>query len=240
VSDITTDFIADNLKRVRERIESACARVGRGPGSVTLVGVTKTHGADVVSAAIRAGVTDVGENRIQEFLDKRDAVEGECRWHLIGTLQRNKARRAMNQFALIHSVDRLKLAETLSRLGAEGDITSRILLEVNMSREETKHGFAPAEVPDAVAKISELPNLELRGLMTIGPLTDDMTRVRRAFQSLFRLREKISESSGLDMPHLSMGMTDDFEIAIEEGATIIRVGRVLFGARGTAGGAAGA
>lgn len=235
MTHITTDFIADNLKRVREHIVTACARVGRNPESVTLVAVTKTHGADVVSAAIEAGVTDVGENRIQEFLDKKDAVTLPCRWHLIGTLQRNKAGRAIDQFSLIHSVDRLKLAETLSRLGGERNVTSRILLEVNTSGEKSKHGFAPAEVSEAVTKINRLPNLELRGLMTIGPFTEEMTRVRRAFQSLFRLREKVSESSGVDMPHLSMGMTGDFQIAIEEGSTIIRVGRVLFGERGPAG-----
>ncbi|MCZ6767247.1 MAG: YggS family pyridoxal phosphate-dependent enzyme [bacterium] len=237
MTHITKDFIADNLKRVREHIETACARVGRNPESVTLVAVTKTHGADVVSAAIEAGVTDVGENRIHEFLDKKDAVTLRCRWHLIGTLQRNKAGRAIDQFSLIHSVDRLKLAETLSRLGGERNVTSRILLEVNTSGEKSKHGFVPAEVYEAATKINGLPNLELRGLMTIGPFTDEMTRVRRAFQSLFRLREKVSESSGIDMPHLSMGMTGDFQIAIEEGSTIIRVGRVLFGGRGPAGAA---
>lgn len=239
MTHITTDFIKDNLKRVREHIETACGRVGRNPESVTLVAVTKTHGAGVVNAAIEAGVTDVGENRIQEFLDKKDAVTLPCRWHFIGTLQRNKAGRAIDQFSLIHSVDRLKLAQALSRLGGERNATSRILLEVNMSGEKSKHGFAPAEVCEAVTKIMGLPNLEIRGLMTIGPFTEEMTRVRRAFQSLFRLREKVSESLGVDMPHLSMGMTGDFQIAIEEGSTIIRVGRVLFGERGPAGAAGG-
>ena len=224
--------IIENLGRVRERVETACTRVDRPVDSVTVVAVTKTHKADVVTAAIEAGVTDVGENRIQEFLGKRPHVSLPCRWHFVGTLQRNKAAKAIGKFELIHSVDRVKLAQTLSRLGEENNTTTRVLLEVNTSREITKHGFEPEEVTGAAAEIAELPRLEVHGLMTIGPLTDDVTAVRKAFQSLFRLKEKMEGHLRRPLPHLSMGMTDDFEIAIEEGATIVRLGRVIFGPRG--------
>jgi pyridoxal phosphate enzyme (YggS family) len=223
--------IKENLQRVQERIESAGSRVGRAIEDVTIIAVTKTHGSETVDAVLEAGVTDIGENRIQEFLAKRSKVTKPCRWHLVGTLQRNKATKAIGQFAMIHSVDRLKLAETLDRLGKENDWTTRILLEVNTTGEETKHGFTPDEVPAVAARVAGLSSLRLEGLMTLGPLTDDQTVIRRSFQSLFRLREKIEDTLAIPLPHLSMGMSDDFEIAVEEGATLVRLGRVLLGAR---------
>jgi pyridoxal phosphate enzyme (YggS family) len=193
--------------------------------------VTKTFGPDVVDRLVAAGVRDVAENRIQEFLEKRPLVSGDCRWHLVGTLQRNKAVKAIGEFELVHSVDRIKLARTLSRLGEERGITTRILLEVNTSGEMTKHGFAPGEAEGEAAEIASLPCLSLEGLMTIGPFTDDQQVVRRSFRMLRGLRERIASSLGMDLRHLSMGMSDDFEIAIEEGATIVRLGRVLLGDR---------
>ncbi len=224
--------IKQNLERVRERIARSCDRVGRPVDSVTVVAVTKTHGPAMIDAVIDAGISDIGENRMQEFLKKKPEVKRPCRWHLVGTLQRNKAGKAVGEFSLIHSVDRMKLAETLSRLGEERAITTRVLLEVNTSREITKHGFEPEEVRAAVDAIGSLPGIKLEGLMTIGPLTDDETAVRRAFQSLFRLKRKVEGSAKDPMPHLSMGMTDDFETAVEEGATLVRLGRVLLGPRG--------
>jgi pyridoxal phosphate enzyme (YggS family) len=224
-------LIADNLKRINERIAAACSRVGRPVDAVTIVAVTKTHGPETVDAVIESGLSDIGENRIQEFLGKRDKVKAPCRWHLIGTLQSNKATKAIGQFALVHSVDRLKIAETLNRLGEENDLRTRVLLEVNTSRETTKHGFEPAETSAAAARIDGMPALQLDGLMTLGPLTDNTTAIRRSFQSLFRLKEKIEGSIGRTLPHLSMGMSDDFEIAVEEGATLVRLGRVLLGDR---------
>jgi len=196
-----------------------------------IVGVTKTFGPDMVDALFEAGVENVGENRIQEFLEKKPRVTHPCRWHLVGTLQRNKVTKAIGQFDLIHSVDRLELAETLSRLGEERGITTRILLEVNTSGEETKHGFTPVDVVEAAARIAPLPSLSLEGLMTVGPLTDDPAAVRRSFERLRTLRDWAQ--TGLDAPllHLSMGMSDDFEIAVEEGATMVRLGRVLLGER---------
>jgi len=225
--------ITDNLKRIQGRIAEACTRIGRPIESVTIVAVTKTHGPETVNAVLEAGLMDIGENRIQEFLSKRDELARPCRWHLIGPLQSNKATKAIGQFELVHSVDRFKIAETLNRLGEENDIRTRVLLEVNTTKETTKHGFEPAEAPEMAVRIAELPALELEGLMTLGPLTDDETAVRRSFQSLFRLREKIEGSLGRSLPHLSMGMSNDFEIAVEEGATLVRLGRVLLGERQT-------
>ncbi len=223
--------IASNLRSVNERIHEACERAGRRTGDVTIVGVTKTFGPEVVDSLLEAGVGDVGENRIQEFLDKKPGVHAACRWHLVGTLQRNKAAKAIGQFELIHSVDRLKLAHTLSRLGEERGITSRILLEVNTSGEMTKHGFSPGEAAATAGEIASLPRLSLEGLMTIGPLSDDEAAVRQSFRTLSGLRERIERDIGVRMPHLSMGMSGDFEIAVEEGATIVRLGRVLLGSR---------
>jgi pyridoxal phosphate enzyme (YggS family) len=223
--------IAENLLRVQERIRSACDRSGRRYEDVTIVGITKTFGADSVDALVRAGVVDIGENRVQEFLEKKPGVTGACRWHLVGTLQRNKAPKVIGQFELIHSVDRLKLAETLSRLSGERDVDTHILLEVNTSGEETKHGFEPADVIDAAGRIDGLARLELDGLMTIGPLTGDLTRGRGAFGTLRGLKEEAEKALGRDLRHLSMGMTGDFEAAVEEGATLVRLGRILLGTR---------
>jgi pyridoxal phosphate enzyme (YggS family) len=226
-----TADIAENLIRVRERIHGACDRAGRRYEDVTVVGITKTFGPDAVEALVRAGVSDIGENRVQEMLEKKSRVTTPCRWHLVGTLQRNKAARVVGEVELIHSVDRLKLAETLSRVGVEGQTDTRVLLEVNTSGEATKHGFAPDEVVDAAGRVSELARVDLDGLMTIGPLSGDDTLVRRAFEQLRRLKEDAEAALGRDLRHLSMGMTGDFETAIEEGATLIRLGRVLLGER---------
>ncbi len=208
--------IKDNLEIVRERIAQACARSGRG---------------EVVDAVVEAGVVDVGENRIQEFLEKKQHVTRECRWHLVGTLQRNKAAKALGQFEMIQSVDRLRLAETLSRLSVERRLETRVLIEVNTSGEATKHGVTPDDVVDLAGAARELPGLLLDGFMTIGPLTDDEPRIRRSFQLLREIRSRAEEELGAAFRHLSMGMSDDFDIAVEEGATIIRLGRVLCGDR---------
>ena len=222
-----------NLESVRERIEHAAERAGRDPGEITIVAVTKTHGPEVVEEAIRAGIEDVGENRIQEFLRKADAVDLPCRWHLIGHLQTNKVNKAVGRFTLIHSVDSMRLAEKLSGASDKQGITTDILCEVNASNEESKYGFRPEETPEACVKIAALPGLRLRGLMTVGPWVSDQSIVIKAFVTLRHLKERIErESDGaLTSLHLSMGMTDDFEVAIAEGATIIRLGRVLFGER---------
>jgi pyridoxal phosphate enzyme (YggS family) len=206
-------------------------RCGRSGEAVTIVGITKRFGPELVEELIRAGIEDVGENRIQEFAEKKPLVGTPCRWHLVGTLQRNKATKAIGQFHLIHSVDSVRLAETLNRLGEERDIVTRILLQVNTSGEATKHGFSPDETIDRAGEISQLPHIKLEGLMTIGPLTADVSLIRKSCKSLRDLRESASRSLGMPLPELSMGMSDDFEIAVEEGATIVRLGTILLGER---------
>ncbi len=225
------ESIEANVREVRERIERACDRAGRGADEVIIVGVTKTFGPEMVDALVDAGVRDIGESRVQEFQEKKPRVTRPCRWHFVGTLQRNKAGKAIGEFELIHSVDGLRLAEALSRLGRERGVTTRMLLEVNTSGESTKRGFTPDELVDAVGEIAVLPELSLDGLMTVGPFTDDPARIRRSFETLRNLRERAEQALGRPLRHLSMGMSDDFETAVEEGATMVRLGRILLGER---------
>ncbi len=230
-----TMTIRENLDRVRERVAAAAARAGRDPAAITIVAVTKTHGPEVVTAAIEAGIADVGENKVQEFLAKAPGVKLPCRWHLVGHLQTNKVAKVIGRFALVQSVDSQRLAEHLSATGARAGVASDILLEVNTSGEESKYGLPPDGTSGACAEIAKLPNIRIRGLMTVGPLVDDAAAVGAAFARLRRLKEEIEAAriANVSMEHLSMGMTDDFEIAIAEGSTMIRLGRVLFGARPT-------
>ena len=223
--------IRDNVLRVRERVEAALLRAGRGGDRVTIVAVTKTWGPDMVEALLEAGIEDVGENRIQEFLAKCGMVKSPCRWHLVGHLQRNKAAKAIGRFHCIQSLDSIRIAEALSRLGVERGISTKALLQVNTSRETTKYGLPAADAEEAASAISELPAIELEGLMTIGPTSMEPAGTRRCFLELFRLRDRINQASGLSLTELSMGMSGDFEAAIEEGATVVRLGTVLTGER---------
>ena len=227
------DVLAGRVAEVRERIERARDRAGRS-GEVTLVAVTKTHPAEVVQAAIRAGVADVGENRVQELEQKVPAVgRGAVRWHLIGHLQRNKVAKALPLFDLLHSLDSLRLAQALSDAAVKSGATIRALVEVNSAGEETKGGVPAAEAVDVVGRIAELPGLELLGMMTMAPFTDDQAVVRRAFQRTRALCEETARQvAGFKGHELSMGMSNDFEIAVEEGATLVRVGSSIFGERG--------
>jgi pyridoxal phosphate enzyme (YggS family) len=215
------DAIRDNLAAVEARIAAACARAGRERRSVTLVAVTKTFPAIDVDHAIAAGVATVGENKVQEARDKKPRVMGVARWHLIGHLQSNKAKDAVRLFDVIQTVDSIELAERLARL-AERPLD--VLLQVNVGGEEQKSGAAPGAVPALARRVRELPPLNLAGLMTIPPL-GEAEEMRPYFRALRAMRDD------LGLEHLSMGMTDDFEVAIEEGATIIRVGRAVFGSR---------
>jgi pyridoxal phosphate enzyme (YggS family) len=223
--------IRDNVLHAQARVEEALERAGRSGDSVTIVGVTKTFGPDVVEALVDAGIEHIGENRVQEFLAKSDHVGRPCRWHLVGHLQRNKATKAIGRFHCIQSLDSVRLAQTLDRIGGERGVRTRVLLQVNTSGEDAKHGFSVEEVSDAAAEISELRHIELDGLMTIGPATMDPVETRECFRMLYRLRERIGHVLGRPLPDLSMGMSGDFETAIEEGATIVRLGRILTGER---------
>ena len=214
--------IRDDLQAVERRIAEACARAGRKREEVTLVAVSKTKPAAMLDEAIAAGVTELGENRVQEARDKKPLVRGSARWHLIGHLQSNKARDAVRLFDVIQTIHSVELAEKVARAAAAAGKVQDVLLEVNIGNEPQKSGAAPAEVESLAAGVRKLDTLHLRGLMAIPPAED----ARRWFRELRALRD----AAGL--PELSMGMTDDFEMAIEEGATIIRVGRAIFGERG--------
>ena len=228
-----TMTIKENLERVRERVVAAAARAGRDPAAITIVAVTKTHGPEIVTQAIEAGLADVGENRVQEFLAKAPDVKLPCRWHLVGHLQTNKVAKVIGRFALVQSVDSFRLAEHLSRSGAAAGVTTDILLEVNTSGEESKFGLPPDDVLSACELIAKLPNLRIHGLMTVGPLGSDANAGGAAFVRLRRIKEgvDVARIANVSMEHLSMGMTDDFELAIAEGSTMIRLGRILFGER---------
>jgi hypothetical protein len=218
-----------SLARVREAVATHQA-IGGWTHPVRIVAVTKTHGPEAVRAAVAAGLTDIGENRVQEAMEKQDALAGvRADWHLIGTLQRNKARHAVGRFALIHSVDRLDLAAELDRRAAEGT-RQAVLVQVNCSDEPQKGGVEPGGVPALLEALGRLARLEVRGLMTMSALTDDVAEQRRAFRRLRELREA-GERSGHRLPELSMGMSGDFAVAVEEGATMIRIGTLLFGER---------
>jgi len=223
----------ENLARVRERIARAAERSGRSASDITVVAVTKTFGPETVEEAVRGGICDVGENRVQEFLEKADRVSLDCRWHLVGHLQTNKVNKAIGRFAMIQSIDSIKLAEKLSRAGGERGITTDVLIEVNTSGEASKHGFDPEETVEAFGGIARLPALSVRGLMTVGPWVEDEAIVASAFGTLRKLKEDMERSASDDilLEHLSMGMSDDFELAIREGSTMVRLGRVLFGER---------
>lgn len=225
IQDERATTIAANVTAVRARIAAAANRAGRDPASVTLIAVTKTFPPEVAAAVVAAGAPDLGENRVQEGVVKAEAlaVNGLTpRWHLIGHLQSNKVKAALPVFAMIHGVDSEALAQAISRR-AESPVP--ILLEVNVGGEATKFGFHPDDLLTAVARVRALPNIDLRGLMTVAPPASDPSDVRPVFR---RLREL---AAAAELPELSMGMTDDFEVAIEEGATMVRVGRALFGAR---------
>jgi len=227
-----SDGIAARLARVRERIEQARERAGRA-GEVTLVAVTKTHPAETVRAAIGAGVADVGENRVQELEAKvADVGRGAVRWHLIGHLQRNKVGKALPLFDLIHSLDSERLAQALSAEAVKTGAVVRALVEINSVGEASKGGFDAASSVDLVGRMAELPGLELVGMMTMAPFTDDLAVVRRAFATTRRACEEAARQvPGFRAEHLSMGMSNDFEIAVEEGATLVRVGSSIFGER---------
>jgi len=222
---------ADARARVLDRIADACASVARDPSEVTLVAVSKTVPAERLVAAVEAGLTTLGENRVQEAESKVPAVP-DAIWHLIGPLQSNKARRALATFDVIESVDSIDLARRLDRLAAEnGAPARRILLQVNVDADEAKAGFAPAELERDLPNVLALERLEVRGLMTVGRLVASPEDARPTFVALRELRDRLRAGSPRLGPELSMGMSDDYAIAVEEGATIVRVGRALFGAR---------
>lgn len=223
--------IAENIESVRKRIEQACERAKRNVDSVAIVAVSKGHSAEMVNEAAALGIRIFGENKVQEAKAKIQLCVSGISWHLVGHLQTNKAKDAVQLFDMIHSVDSLKLAEELNKRAAQFEKKIPILLEVNISGETSKFGYFPELLPGELEKIAALPNLDIQGLMTMAPFTENPEDTRPVFRKLRELKEKCQEILNRNLPHLSMGMSNDFEIAVEEGATLVRIGTAIFGER---------
>ncbi|MDH7485453.1 MAG: YggS family pyridoxal phosphate-dependent enzyme [Anaerolineae bacterium] len=224
--------IEANLQSVRERIAAAAGRAGRDAAEIMLVAVTKTQPVEVIRAAYELGLRDFGENRVEEAESKFHRLPEDIRWHMVGHVQSRKAAQAVRPYVLVHSVDSLKLARRLDRFAAEAGRRLPILLEVNVSGEASKYGLRPEEVAATVEAMRGFAHLQLQGLMTMAPIVPDPEDARPVFAALRELRGRLAvRFPDLDRQHLSMGMSDDFEVAVEEGATILRIGRAIFGER---------
>jgi pyridoxal phosphate enzyme (YggS family) len=223
--------LSDNLRELRGRIVEACERYDRDADDITLVAITKTHPAAAIKRAVAAGIHNIGESRIQEAEPKIMEVGQIARFHMVGHLQTNKAKKAVQLFDVIQSVDSYKLAEEINRRAAEIDRFIECYIEVNCSGEDQKYGAAPGEAVTLVKRVRNLDNIKLTGLMTVGPLTDDKELIRRTFHMCQELYREGRDIIGDEFDTLSMGMTDDFELAIAEGSTMIRIGTGIFGPR---------
>ena len=225
--------VEENIRRVRKVITEAAGRAGRSPEDVHLMAVTKTVDDGRIAEAVRAGVDIIGENYVQEAKRKLETMGKSCDWHLIGRLQTNKAKYAVRLFDMIHSVDRLELAAEIDRRARDAGIVMKVLIEVSVAGEETKSGVPIADALQLVRAVAPLPNLSVRGLMTMPPWFDDPEEARPCFRALRQLRDRIEAERipRVEMRELSMGMTGDYGVAVEEGATIVRVGRGIFGER---------
>ena len=226
-------MVPENLKVVEENIIRACERSGRKRSDVTLIAVSKTKPVTMMEEAIASGVSIFGENKVQEILKKQPLIPGGAEWHLIGHLQRNKVRSIAGKVAMIHSVDSLRLAEQIQKEYQIQDLTAKILVEVNIAREESKFGLMPEETEEVIREIAKMPNIKVCGLMTIAPFVQDPEENRIHFKNLRKLLVDINSKNidNISMMGLSMGMTGDYEVAIEEGATFVRVGTGIFGSR---------
>ncbi len=225
--------VGDNIRKIREEIAEAALRSGREPSAVRLMAVTKTVDDARILEAIEAGVDIMGENYVQEAKRKIETMNVDVRWHMIGHLQSNKAKYAIRLFDMIHSIDRLSLAEELDKRSAAVGRVTTVLIEVNVSGEESKSGIPAEEAPALVRKIASLDNLSIRGLMTMPPWFEDPENARPYFAALRKLRDRIADEEipGVDLRELSMGMSADYRVAVEEGATIVRIGTAIFGPR---------
>ncbi|ABA87663.1 pyridoxal-5'-phosphate-dependent enzyme, class III [Syntrophotalea carbinolica DSM 2380] len=225
--------IQTNLQTIRERMNAACRRVNRNPEDVQLVAVSKTKPADMIEAAAAAGQSLFGENYVQEFLTKTEDVTVPVVWHFIGSLQSNKVKYLCGKVAMIHSVDRLSLAKEIDRQWGKSGETAQILIQVNLGQEESKSGTEEAALEDLVRKVAALPHIRICGLMALPPYLDDPEQVRPFFRRLRQLADMLAALNipGVEMRELSMGMSHDFDVAIEEGATLVRVGSAIFGSR---------
>jgi len=223
--------LTENLEAVRERIASAGLRSGRKPDDVQLVAISKTYPAEMIREAAEAGQVLFGESRVQEALVKIPSLPSHLRWHFIGHLQSNKVRKVLPYFELIHGVDSSGLARDIDRIGAETGLFPRVLLEVNVSGEGSKHGFTPEALERDLEGLLAMPRLQVEGFMTMAPLAAEAEASRPYFAALRELRDRLSAATGIPLTTLSMGMSGDYEVAVEEGATLVRVGSAIFGNR---------
>jgi pyridoxal phosphate enzyme (YggS family) len=223
--------LAENLNLIQQRIQAACERAGRDPASVTLLAVAKGQPPEAVSEAAKLGVMFIGENKVQEAKAKIPLCSGKVRWHFIGHLQSNKCRDAVELFEMIQSVDSLALAQEISKRAEQAGKTMPILLEVNVAGEASKFGYKPDQMLAELAELNALPRIEVYGLMAVPPWSPVPENSRSHFRRLNELKTQAEQVLGAPLPHLSMGMSGDFEVAIEEGATIVRIGTALFGTR---------
>lgn len=226
-------MIRENLDQVQSNINYACRRAGRNPLDVTLIAVSKTKPVSMLMDAYECGCRDFGENKVQELVEKYEVMPGDIKWHMIGHLQRNKVKYIVDKVALIHSVDSLKLAQEISREAIKKQVQVSILIEVNVAGEDTKFGVKPEEAEGLVREIALLPGVHIKGLMTIAPYVDDPEENRQYFEKLKQLSVDIKQKNidNINMNVLSMGMTGDYMVAIEEGASLVRVGTGIFGER---------
>lgn len=227
------DYIKENIGFIRERVGKAALKSGRSPEEVKIIAVTKTVGLDKMNRAIEEGLIDLGENRVQELCEKYGAIGRECNWHLIGHLQTNKVKYIADKVAMIHSVDRMELAEEIQKRASQAGRVIDMLIQVNVSGEESKFGAEPHWIPELVKKLSRLQNIKVRGLMTIAPYAEDPEDIRYVFKGLKKIFIDIQKENidNIDMSLLSMGMSNDYEVAIEEGANLVRIGTSIFGQR---------
>ncbi|KUO73146.1 MAG: pyridoxal phosphate biosynthesis protein [Desulfosporosinus sp. BRH_c37] len=230
---LTNKGIEQSLVEVRKRIDLAIARSNRDPRTIRLLAVSKTRPVSALEEAYRAGQRRFAENRVQEWLEKAPSLKNDCEWHLVGSLQTNKVKYLDQSVFMIHSLDRFSLLETLNTHGERIDTIWRTLVQVNIARDPAKAGLSPEEVPDFLNSIGDYPHVQVQGLMTIGAFDASATETQEFFRQLRVLRDTLQSTkrSGVDLRELSMGMSGDFELAIEEGATLVRVGRQIFGTR---------
>lgn len=226
-------MIQENLKKVKENIERSCAASGRESGEVTLIAVSKTKPISMLMEAYDCGQRIFGENKVQEIMDKYDQMPDDVQWHMIGHLQRNKVKYIVDKVAMIHSVDSLRLAETIEQEAAKKNVVVPVLVEVNVAQEESKYGLSPEEVLPFLEKVADYSHLQVQGLMTIAPFVENPEENREVFNKLRKLSVDIREKNinNITMSVLSMGMTGDYQVAVQEGATMVRVGTGIFGER---------
>ena len=227
------DFVCGNIERVRERVSAAELRSGRKSGDVRIIAVTKTVEPERILKAIDCGITEIGENRVQELMEKYDIIDRGCSWHLIGHLQTNKVKYIADKVSLIHSLDRMELAEEIQKRAGKAGRIMEALVQVNIAGEETKSGISPEQALDFVRTLSGFGNIRVKGLMTIAPIAENPGDVRWVFAGLRKLLIDIRKENidNIDMECLSMGMSNDFETAIEEGSNMVRIGTAIFGRR---------